>query len=133
MSLSYSCNYRPETIPDERNMYTYRNANMFKTQTYSKYSDIAGGYIKYHENQRPTQEIFKKPVFINDYTLTAKMYRDPMGSLKPSYTVCKKKDNITLKGQPKDIKDTTEWREEMMALQMRKHNQINYEPKWNML
>ncbi len=131
MSLNYQCNFRPETIPDERNMYNYTHADKFKTQFYNSYDDIKGGYITYHKNERPVSQFLSQPNFINAYEVQAKMYRDPMGSLKPEYNIDLKKN--VLKTQLTYLQDTTQFREEIMALQMRKNLRSEYESKWNML
>lgn len=127
--LNYYCNKAPETIPDQRNMYSYRNSDKFKTGVYDSYKDIAGGYISYYSKKRPIEEIFMKPNYVNNQVVLANLYRDPMGSLKPEYNICQTKNN--LRGHLSFLQDTTEWREQLMAKQMRKHNQNHYESKWN--
>lgn len=132
-SLSYKCNERPETIPDERNMYSYMHANSFRTQIYSNYDDIKGGYIRYFKKERPVEQLYQTPVFVNDLVIQSKIYIDPMGSVKQEYNVCKIRDNKILKDQPVWMKDTLEWREELIAKQMKKYTQIEYTPQWNTL
>ncbi len=51
-----------------------------------------------------------------------------MDSFKPEYERIQKENNNV--GQLTWIQDSCEWREDLIARQMRKFNQSEYDPKW---
>ena len=128
--LNYSCNYKPNPVPRLENLYTYKNSEKIKPQQYNTYSDIIGGEIDYFPNRRTVLDNFKKPNFQNKAFITSKLYRDPMGSLKPEYSRTEVENKINV-DQLNWMKDTCEWREQLIAKQMTKDNQTRYDPKWN--
>jgi CDP-6-deoxy-D-xylo-4-hexulose-3-dehydrase len=70
-------------------------------------------------------------VLVNNAFIQSRIYRDPMGSIKPEYTRIETKNNVDI-DQFNWMKDTCEWREQLMSKQMEKDNRTRYEPKWNL-
>lgn len=126
--MNYSFNYRPETIPPLNKIYTYKTADHYKAKFYNKLTDIVGGNISYNINERNIEEIYSSPIFTNKSQIIAKRYIDPMDSFKPEYERIQKENNNV--GQLTWIQDSCEWREDLIARQMRKLNQSEYDPKW---
>jgi hypothetical protein len=100
------------------------------------YHAINDGQIMYY-NDKSIEDAFYYPVFSEPAEESAIMFRDPMGSMKPEYnrkalinienpvkrTACEYPDCLSF------IQDTQSFREDLMALQQRKHNQ----EKWSAL
>lgn len=129
--MNYSCQYQPETIPALNQIYTYKGANNYKTKMYHSVKDIQSGYITYFPDKRPIEEVFTKPNFVNDSKIEGSLYMNPMGSTMPEYNRTFTKSN--LQKNPKQltwIQDSTEQREEIMSLQMRKMNRSKFENKF---
>lgn len=129
--MNYSCNYKPDPIPRLENVYIYPDAEKFKPKQYSNFREIKGGQIDYFPNRRTVIDNFREPVFVNNAFIQSKIYRDPMGSIKPEYTRIRTKNNVEI-DQLRTIRDTCEMREEILARQMAKNNRTRYEPKWNL-
>jgi len=129
--LNYACNYKPDPIPRLENVYIYPDAEKFKPKQYSNFRQIKGGQIEYFPNRRTVIDNYKEPVFVNNAFVQSKIYRDPMGSIKPEYTRIRTKNNVEI-DQLRTIRDTCEMREEILARQMAKDNRTRYEPKWNL-
>jgi hypothetical protein len=125
----YTCNYRAPTIPPLNQIYTYKNAEFYSAKPYTRLTDMIGGSIYYNVNQRPIEQVFSAPIFMNTSKIEAKMYTDPMGSVKPEYNRIQKENNNG--GQLTWIQDSNEWREDLISRQQRKFNQTVYDPKWN--
>jgi hypothetical protein len=125
----YTCNYRAPTIPPLNQIYTYKNAEFYSAKPYARLTDMIGGSIYYNVKERPIEQVFSAPVFMNTSKIEAKMYVDPMGSVKPEYNRIQKENNNG--GQLTWIQDSNEWREDLISRQQRKFNQTVYEPKWN--
>ena len=124
--MNYSCNFIKETIPSPENIYTY--VPYTSGIPYKSYHNIKGGYINYFPNNRPIEQVYSKPVFTNITEVKAYKYQDPMGNIKPYYDAVHNKHPKTV--QLSFINDTSNQREEIIALQMRKMNTVLYENKW---
>lgn len=104
-------------------------------QCYKNYSDINAGQITYYID-KSIQDPFFEPVFSTPALAVGEVYKDPMGAFKPQYTryianpnePCGKTDCFP--GCLSWIDDSTFHREDLMASQMRKHNEQRYEPRW---
>lgn len=104
-------------------------------QHYTNYSDINAGQITYYVNKE-RQDPFYEPVFSTPSSTVGVMYRDPMGAMKPQYE--RRAKNATQPCGDTDcypdclswIEDSQTHREDLMASQMRKHNEQRYEPRW---
>ena len=106
-------------------------------KNYRTYTDIKSGQIVYYVDKE-IQDAFFNPLFENNSTAVGTVYVDPMGSIKPQYdripiynnNVLDTDNNTHYKGGLSWIQDSCESREDLIALQMRKHNQSRYEPRW---
>ena len=127
--MNYACHYQPETIPALSKIYIYNGSDDYRTKTYNNVREIKSGYIEYFPKQRQIENVFSKPNYVNDCQINAKLYFNPMGSIMPEYNREMKKHNVK-NNQLTFIQDTTEQREELMSLQMRKMNRSMYETKW---
>ena len=128
--MDYSCNYQPETIPSLNQIYTYKGANNYKTKLYHSVKDIQSGYIKYFPENRPIEAVFSQPNFVNDCKIDGSLYMNPMGSTMPEYNRTLTKSNLKNPKQLTWIQDSSEQREEIMSLQMRKMNRSKFENKF---
>jgi len=128
-NLSSVCYYKPDPVPRLENLYNNSDNNITKT-TYNNFSEIKGGEIEYLPYRRDVLDNFRSPNFQNKAFIKSALYRDPMGSLKPEYTRTQTKNNIDV-DQVSWMKDSCEWREELMARQMRKDNQSRFDAKWH--
>jgi len=129
-TLNYKCNYKPDPIPRLQNIYEYKDGDKFKPQTYNYYYDIKGGQIEYHPYRRTVIDNFKNPNFINEAYIKSNVYQDPMGSIKPQYERYETKNKVVV-DQLTWMMDSNEWREQLMARQMRKDNETRYDPTLN--
>ena len=129
--LNYACNYKPDPIPRLENMYSYKDAKEFKPKQYSNFSEIKGGQIEYFPYRRTVIDNFREPVFVNNAFIQSRIYKDPMGSIKPEYTRIRTKNNVDI-DQINWMRDTCEMREDILAKHMSKDNRTRYEPKWNL-
>uniref|UniRef100_A0A6C0LWS5 Uncharacterized protein n=1 Tax=viral metagenome TaxID=1070528 RepID=A0A6C0LWS5_9ZZZZ len=105
-------------------------------QNYNDYSSINAGQIMYY-NDKSIEDPFFNPNFVTTAKTTAINYKDPMGSIKPQYTrsplkalrhVGPTRNNYD--GCLSWIQDSTGFREDIMALQMKKGNQQKYSSRW---
>jgi hypothetical protein len=129
--MNYACNYKPDPIPRLENMYSYTDAQQIRPKQYSNFSEIKGGQIEYLPYRRTVIDNFREPVFVNNAFIKSRIYKDPMGSIKPEYTRIETKNNVDI-DQFNWMKDTCEMREDLMARQMSRDNRTRYEPKWNL-
>lgn len=125
----YLCNYKPSSIPPLNQIYTYKNSEFYTAKPHTRLTDMIGGHITYNVNERPIEQVFSAPVFMNKSKIVAKPYVDPMGSFKPEYTRIQTENNNG--GELTWIQDSNEWREDLISRQQRRFNQTVYEPKWN--
>lgn len=106
-------------------------------QNYNCYQDINAGDIMYYIDQS-IQDAEFQPIFTNNAIVDGEILKDPMGAIKPQYSripVIKTDLLDTKHNNYKDVglswmRDSLESREDLIALQMRKHNEQRYEPRW---
>jgi hypothetical protein len=106
---------------------------------YRAYENIEDGDITYYTDKSIADPFFN-PVFTEEAKITSSLYQDPMGAVKPQYnrtaisntcnpvTVNRDKFSTCLSY----IEDTQSFREDLMALQTRKHNESNWQNRWRM-
>jgi hypothetical protein len=105
-------------------------------QRYKSYRDVNAGQILYHID-KSREDPFNYPNFTTSATATGVVYKDPMGGIKPKYTRTPLIENNHL-GPTRDnyeggfswMEDSSNFRQDIMALQMRKYNQERYAPRW---
>jgi hypothetical protein len=117
----------------------YTNPDMkYYGQTYNTYSDINAGQIMYYFD-KSIQDAEFGPIFVNNAKVEGTIFKDPMGAMKPQYNrtpIINTQLLDTKHNNYKDvglswIRDSQESREDLIALQMRKHNEQRYEPRWS--
>jgi hypothetical protein len=103
-------------------------------KNYRNYSDINAGQIQYYTDSSLSDAYFK-PVFVNPAVVNHRVFKDPMGATKPAYdrqslvpydwNQCDKQacDSFT--------HDQVEFREDLMARQMRKMNEQDWQLRWS--
>jgi hypothetical protein len=102
----------------------------------STYEDINRGQIMYYVN-RDLARPFSSPNFVSASTARGDLYKDPMGAVKPQFnrfpikcenpiTSAKRRWEYKLSS----IQDTTLHREDLMARQMRKWNEQDFQKRW---
>lgn len=103
---------------------------------YRTYNDIKEGQIMYYVNNS-IKDAFFEPVFSKSAKMVSYNYQDPMGAMKPQYDryplkcsnpINTKRDHF--RGGLSWIDDTQEHRQDLMARQMRKHNEQRWQPRW---
>lgn len=106
-------------------------------QRYNTYSDINAGQIMYYVDKSIADPFFL-PVFATSAGVQGTLYRDPMGAFKPQYDREPLKCNDRLNTQKTSydgclswIQDSQEYRENLVASQMRKMNEQRWTPRWN--
>lgn len=105
-------------------------------QKYRSYNDINTGQVLYYID-KDLENVYFDPLFAKPANMVGTLYKDPMGSMKPDYNrypieeynpateeVCEFDYNLSF------MRDTQYQREDILALQMRKHNQQRYAPRW---
>jgi hypothetical protein len=100
---------------------------------YSSYSDINTGQIMYY-NDELIEDPYFHPVFERGATVTAKLYRDPMGGIQPIYDWKPSPINTCVPFTQKPlsfIEDSQFYRQDIMATQMRSTNRSRYAPRWS--
>ena len=108
-------------------------------QGYKSYADVnAGQYLYYIGNDR--EDAFYEPLFSKRATAVGTMYQDPMGAMKPQYDrIPHEQQDHGILTDPCNVagdyclsfmKDTQAHREDLLARQMRKHNEQRYAPRW---
>jgi hypothetical protein len=99
---------------------------------YKNYMDINAGQIQYYLNGNGV-DAYTSPVFSTPSTVSTRLFVDPMRIVKPQYD----RQPLTPYSwkQPYDgcdsaTHDTLEFRQDLMARQMRKRNQQTWEYRW---
>lgn len=117
-------------------IYTDKNLDSY-SKKYQSYKDINTGQIMYYIDESISNPFFN-PNFVTSAYSESKMYKDPMGSYKPRYEryPIMNNDALTTDNQNYNYKlswmqDTTSFREDIMAKQMRKRFEQRWEPRWN--
>jgi hypothetical protein len=105
-------------------------------KNYNTYSDINAGQIEYYIDKSRSDPFFN-PLFTIPSKSIGKVYKDPMGSMKPQYNrhslVCNSMldtTNDNYSGGLSWIQDSTSHREDLLSLQMRKRNEQRWMPRW---
>jgi hypothetical protein len=125
-------NLKLNTIYTDKNLDTY-------SKKYNTYTDINTGQIMYYIDESIANPFFN-PNFVTSSYAESKMYKDPMGAYKPRYEryPITYNDPITTDNQNYNytlawMQDTTSYREDIMAKQMRKRMEQRWEPRWDNL
>ena len=113
-----------------KDVYTLPSLKNYGRQ-YNTYKDIKAGQIVYYIDES-IQKPYFSPVFSNESIDVDDVYIDPMGSFRPVYKRMPiKHDNKEgYEGCLSSIEDTGEYREDLIALQMRKINRQKYSSRW---
>lgn len=104
---------------------------------FMQYENIRDGQITYYVDNS-IKDAFYTPVYGEMAKETAVLYKDPMGSMKPEYnrTPIINTENpatTTPEAYPyclSYIQDTQSFREDLIALQQRRHNQEKWSARW---
>jgi hypothetical protein len=101
--------------------------NNFEAKIYKNgYQNIKGGQIQYYVD-KSIEDAFFEPTFINQRNVTSYTYIDPMNNIKPHYE--RQSDYYDNPGYSLSfMKDSQEFREDIISKQMSKINQSRYEP-----
>lgn len=107
-------------------------------KTIEPYTDVRDGDITYYID-KSIAPAFYKPVFSEPAEETLNLYKDPMGAYKPeaNRTPILNTNNPTTTRAPcypyclSSLQDSQSYREDLMALQQRKHNQEKWTVRWN--
>jgi hypothetical protein len=112
-----------------KNIYTNNDTRSYNYHN-NAYENINDGQISYYVD-RSIQGPFFKPVYSQTGEETAVIFQDPMGAMKPEYN---RKLNYQNLYQPncgfRAIQDSQFFREDLMSLQQRKHNQEKWSARW---
>lgn len=105
-------------------------------KNYRTYSDISAGRISYYVD-KSTEDAYFGPNFVNTSEIDSYVYKDPMGSLQPTYDRNPIKCNDRINSQKNNydyclswMDDSIEQREDIMSKQMETRNQQRWEPRW---
>jgi hypothetical protein len=113
---------------DNPQIYT-KEYDQISPKIYGDYSTINNGQIRYYHDKTMDDPYFS-PNFVRRYNVDYVLFKDPMGAIKPEYI--RKPLNYTDRNFSKDsfIRDSTQFREDIMERQMRVRNQQRYEPRY---
>lgn len=109
-------------------------------QYYKTYSDINAGHIIYYVDKE-LEDPFFKPNYANTGEVNGILYKDPMGAMKPQYSFTNLKHDDPIRSAERDnydgglswMQDSTNHRQDLMSLQQRKHNEQNWQYRYNPL
>lgn len=106
-------------------------------QNYENYSDVEPGQITYYTD-KSREDAFYQPLFTRQVETMGYLYTDPMDSVKAQYIrLPLPEDSLEKKckyeGGLSWIQDSTNHREDMLALQMEKTNRSRWMPRWTNL
>jgi hypothetical protein len=107
-------------------------------QYYNTYSDINAGHIMYYVDKE-LEDPFFKPNYANTGDVNGVLYKDPMGAMKPQYSFKNLKDDDPIRSAERDnydgglswMQDSTNYRQDLMSLQQRKHNEQNWQYRYS--
>lgn len=126
----------PPTNGDVRLKNVYNNSQNYRTG-FIPYDKIADGDITYYVD-KSIEDPYFKPVFSEPAKVSSRLFKDPMGAMKPEYS----RDSLVNKANPitdcrgdypyclSFLQDTQSQREDIMALQQAKHNQQKWTARW---
>lgn len=105
-------------------------------QNFGSYKNATFGNLVYYVD-KAQQDAYFMPNFVNSSCVNSSVWIDPMGSAKPIYqrTPLKTINYLNTQRSHYDgclssIRDTSEFRENLMASQMSKNLQERYSPRW---
>ena len=101
------------------------DATNVATQTYTDYSAIQGGQVFYYLDAHLMQP-YASPNFQLRTKVEPVVFQDPMGALKPDYRRQPLPSAGYISGYRND-QDEISFREDLMALQMRRRNRENFQ------
>ena len=130
-----------DTIPIEssmklRDIATSERLNNYG-QKYQSYENVGAGQIMYYIN-KSREDPYYEPLFVSSARVDGVLYQDPMGALKPQYDRTPLRSDNPI-GQPprnnyegclSSTQDALDFRQDIMARQMRKHNEQRYMPRY---
>lgn len=104
---------------------------------FNSYENIRDGDISYYID-KSIQGAFYNPVYAEPSKETTVLYQDPMGGMRPQYNrqalINTENPTVTTpKSYPYSlsfIQDTQSFREDIIALQQRKHNESKWSARW---
>ena len=129
-----------ESTPKLDTLSTDNSLNRYG-QGYKSYADVNAGQILYYID-RQTEDAFYEPLYSTKAKAVGTLYQDPMGAIKPQWERFPNEKYDPILGNKYDIngyvgssfmKDSQFHREDLLALQMRKHNETRYEPRYTNL
>jgi hypothetical protein len=108
---------------------------------YKSYGDVNAGQILYYID-KATEDAFYEPLYSTKAMSIGTLYQDPMGAIKPQWERVPNEKYDPILGNKCHIneyvgssfmKDSQFHREDLLALQMRKHNETRYPPRYSNL
>jgi hypothetical protein len=98
---------------------------------YSDYSQIVGGQVQYWVPK--CVNVFEPPVFTNSAVVSSGMFVDPMGVVKPQYDRYPVPNPCDENAYYSSTLDQIKYRENLMASQLAKPNQVDFRFLYNNL
>lgn len=116
----------------------YNNYGNLQTGGYSEYENIIDGDVTYYVD-KSIKDAFYHPVFAEPAIASTILYQDPMSAMRPQYERkavinTENPTTTTPKYYPYSlsfIQDSQSYREDLMALQQRKHNESKWSARWS--
>jgi len=98
-------------------------------KNYKSYSTVTGGQIQYYIDDQQAQP-FDKPIYAATTRAVGYMFKDPMDAIKPQFEKAYAYDSFTGLSW---LDDSCAQRDDITALQQRKHNEQEYKLVYNRL
>lgn len=98
-------------------------------KNYKSYSSVNGGQIQYYIDKELSVP-FNRPVYASTTQAIGYTYKDPMDSVKPQFEKAYPKESFTGLSW---LDDSCSFRDDLIALQQRKHNEQRYELSYNLI
>ena len=106
-------------------------------QKYQSYEDVGAGQIMYYIN-KSREDPYYEPLFVSSAKVDGYLYQDPMGALKPQYSRTPLRADNPIGQLPRNnyegclssTQDALDHRQDLMARQMRKHNEQRFMPRY---
>jgi hypothetical protein len=98
-------------------------------KNYKSYSTVTGGQIQYYLDTQETQP-FPRPIYAATTNAVGYMFKDPMDAIKPQFEKAYADKSLTSLSW---LDDSCAQRDDITALQQRKHNEQKYELVYNRL
>jgi hypothetical protein len=96
-------------------------------KNYKSYSTVNGGQIQYYIDKQETQP-FDRPIYAATTNAVGYMFKDPMDAVKPQFEKAYAENSFTGLSW---LDDSCAQRDDITALQQRKHNEQKYELVYN--